>query len=405
MPKFDKVILKEGKYRQWNDKKKTSEFSEVTPNRIRKLVDTFQKMREKGLKVPAPWRHDLDMTAFSMGSDGILGTSTENAGFWDNLTVKILEDGKTALVGTIESPGDPNDPNTPAGKIGTIVQDTSIYTRKNMPLTDSQEVLEEAIMHIALVTHPIESNQQNFQLCKDENDSHLIMSRMVGEMEENPAMISQLVNDLREVLKINLPSDTDDDNLVKYLSIAVNQIKLLNSESNSGKDTFELEPLLMSHLDKTQIDALIDGKIVNPKTNKPYCKEDFAATSSFSPPGESQEVLLVMSAMQNSMQSDRRKAYRSRVDSLVESGRTTKTFAESNLYPQADNYNIEFKDGQVVTPMIESLIMSLETMPAPAKEVATSPSNMLVMGGDWKTDTEEDQSKIENTAKYMASLI
>jgi hypothetical protein len=42
MPTFEKVILKEGKYRQWNDKKKDYEFSEVTSNRLRKLVDTFQ---------------------------------------------------------------------------------------------------------------------------------------------------------------------------------------------------------------------------------------------------------------------------------------------------------------------------------------------------------------------------
>lgn len=404
MAKFEKIILKEGKYRQWNDKTKQYEFVTVDSNRLNQLVDAFAKMKDWGIKVPGPWKHDFNITAFTTGSNGLLKDSTENAGFWDNITTKVLENGKLGLVGTIDVPGDPNDPNTPAGKVGTTVQDTSIYTRRNVPVTDgSEEVLDEAIMHIALVTHPIELNQENFQL-KDEQDACLVMSNMVEDEEdsESPAMLTQLISDLRDYCQLVLPADTSIDNLVKYLSIAVGQYKLLNEENGSKKDSFELEPLLMSHLDQSQVDALINGKVVNPKTNKPYCKEDF---SSPSPESANSEVLLVMSAMQNSMQADRRRAYRSRIDSLVGSNRTTKSFAESSLYPQADNYNIEFKDGEVVTPMIETLIMSLETMPVPPKADQPAPTGTLVMGGNWSAESQDDQKVLTETAKYMASLV
>lgn len=413
MPKFDKVILKEGKYRQWNEAKKAYEFVDVTPERIKKLVDTFQKMKSKGIRVPGPWKHDFNITAFTTGDNGLLASSTDNAGFWEDLASKVTEDGKLGLVGTIDAPGDAQDINTPAGKIGTLVRDTSIYTRKNVPITDgNDEVLEEAIMHIALVTHPIELNQQNFQL-KDEQDACLVMSQMVEEPGEqgtsdtksSPAILSQLINDLRDACKLYLPANTNIDNLVENLSIAVNQYKLLQSDPESDSETLETEPLVMSHLDQTQIDALINGKIVNPKTNKPYSKEDFSSSPLQENKGQpDQKMMLVMSAMQNSMQNDRRKAYRSRIDSLVESGRTTKSFADSNLYPMADNYNLEFKDDQVVTPPVETLLMSLESMPAPVSSQSHE-SNMLEMGQSWNADDDKDQEKIKNTAKYMATLV
>lgn len=412
MVTFEKTILKEGKYRQWNEAQKKYEFVPVTRERLQNLVQTFTKMKSNGMKVPGPWKHDFGITALSVGDNGLLADSTQNAGFWDDLTTKIDSDGKMALVGKIDAPGDPNDPNTPAGKIGTIVKDTSIYTRRNVPFTtDKDEVLDEAIMHIALVTHPIETGQSNFQL--KEEESNLVMSNMVDDEElaeeqaddseesnSNPTNLSQLVDDLKNICKLFLPPSTTIDNIVENLSIAVGQYKLLQSpEDGSGvkTDSFQVEPLLMSHLDATQIEALISGKVVNPKTGKAYAKEDFGSAQPQQPDTQTQ---LVMAAMQNSMQADRRRSYRSRIDSLVGSGRTTKAFADSNLYPQADNYNIEFKDGAVATPMIESLIMSLESIPAPERAAHT-----LVMGSNLADEDNIDDNQLAETAKYMASLI
>jgi len=411
MPKFEKTVLTQGKFRQWNEATKKYEFVEVTPERLQKLSDTFQKMKAKGMKIPGPWKHDFDITALSTGDNGLLEDATVNAGFWDSLVAKTLDNGKMALVGTIDAPGDPNDPNTPAGKIGTLVKDTSIYTRKNLPITsgvDKEELLEEGIMHIALVTHPIELNQENFKL-QDSNDVHLVMSNMVEESEQddteeeseqNSSSLSQLILDLKNVCKLFLPASTTIDNLAENLSIAVGQYQLLNSEDASGvkPDSFKVEPLLMSHLDPTQVDALINGKIVNPKTNKPYAREDFSSSSPEADKAGSQN-LLIMSAMQNQMQLDRRKGYRGRIDNLVATGRTTKAFADAQLYPQADSYNIEFKDNQIVTPVVETLLMSLESMPAPTQPEVSG----LTMGN--LDDDNVDQKEIDDMAKYMASLV
>lgn len=407
MPKFEKTIVTEGRYRQWNDAQKKYVFESVPAERIKNLSSTFQKMKEKGIRVPAPWKHDFEITSLVQGDNGLLEDSTKNAGFWEDVVTKVTDDGKLALVGVIDVPGDPNDPNTPAGKVGKTVKDTSIYTRKNVPITSgSEDILEEAIMHIALVTHPIELNQENFKL-KDNTETHLVMSNMVTDSEESDDQeeevedessnsdLTQLINDLRESCKLYLPPSTTIDNLVENLSIAVNQYKLLNTETaNSDSDSYEVEPLLMSHLQQAQIDALINGKVTNPLTSKPYAKEDFAQAQQ---PQQNVQDQLIMSAMQNSMQADRRKAYRSRIDSLVASGRTTKAFAEQKLYPQADNYVLQFDKNQILEPVVESLIMSLESMPAPTQQ-----ETPLVMSLD--TNAEDDAS-LQKTASYMASLV
>lgn len=412
MPKFEKTIVTEGKYRQWDDVQKKYVYVTLTADRIRSLSSSFQKMKEKGIRVPAPWKHDFEITSLVEGDNGLLEDSTKNAGFWDDLVAKVTDNGKYGLVGIIDAPGDPEDPNTPAGKVGKTVKDTSIYTRKNVPITSgSEDVLEEAIMHIALVTHPIELNQDNFKL-KDNTETHLVMSNMVSDVEEpgeqsesedesvNSSSLGQLIEDLKNICKLFLPADTSVDNIVQNLSIAVGQYKLLHSEdaSSPNSDSFKVEPLLMSHLDPTQIKALVDGKVVNPKTNRPYVAEDFNTQPTQN--GADLNTQLIMSAMQNSMESDRRKGYRSRIDNLLATGRTTKNFADTQLYPQADSYNIEFKDGQVVTPIVESLIMSLESMPAPETQKVAN----LIMGNG-ANDSEVSETEMDEMAKYMASLV
>lgn len=415
MVKFEKTIVQEGKFRQWNEHTKKYEMVDVTSDRLEKLRSNFKKQLDLGMKIPAPWKHDFNITTLTTGDNGLLEDSTVNAGFWESLEIKTLPNGKKGLVGVIDVPGDPKDAKTPAGKVGTSVKDTSIYTRKNLPVTsgvDKEQFIDEGLMHIALVTHPIELGQENFKLL-NENDLHLVMSNMVTddepgeqteteeESEDSSSLLPQLIDDLKNVCKLFLPATTSIDNLAENLSIAVGQYKLMNSEDGSGakSESFQVEPLLMSHLDQSQIDALINGKVVNPKTNKPYEKGDFSFSSSPEKQGADNETLLVMSAMQNVMQADRRKAYRGRIDSLVSSGRTTKSFADSNLYNQADSYNIEFKDGQVATPLVESLIMSLESMPAPEQKIPN-----LVMGN---LDNEDsvDEKEVEDMAKYMASLV
>lgn len=409
MVKFEKTVVSEGKISQWNEQTKQFEIVEVTKDRIEKLKENFQKQLDLGMKIPAPWKHDFNVTTLTTGSNGLLEDSSINAGFWEGVKVKTLKDGRKALACVIDVPGDLKDSNTPAGKISKSVKDVSIYTRKNVPITsgvDKQEFLDEGIMHIALVTHPIELNQENFNLLQ-ENDGCLVMSNMVEESEvEEPedtdtTDLSQLINDLQTVCKLYLPQDTTIDSLAKNLSIAVNQYKLINDDtSNPDSESYNVEPLLMSQFEPSQIESIIKSGATNPKTGKPFAKEDFASST----PAPSQEQIqnaLVMSAMQSNLQADRRKQYRTRIDQLVATNRTTKAFADSKLYPEADNYTLQFSNNQIVEPVIETLIMSLESLPAPTP--VSDSSNPLVMSLSDLSDA--DATTIKNQAAYMAKLV
>ena len=416
MVKFAKTIVSEGKIRQWNENTKQFEIVEITKERIESLKENFQKQLNLGMKIPAPWKHDFNVTTLTTGENGLLEDSSINAGFWEGVKVKTLKDGRKALDCIIDAPGDLNDPNTPAGKISKSVKDVSIYTRKNIPITsgvEKEEFLNEGIMHIALVTHPIELNQENFSVLQ-ENEGYLVMSNMAEEPEESSNesepeeledstnnSLTQLVNDLREVCKLYLPATTTIDNLVENLSIAVNQCKLMNDNTSSpDSETYNVEPLLMSQFEQSQIEAIVKSGAVNPKTGKVFAKEDFASQAS-QPTQTQVQNDLVMSALQSNIQNDRRKNYRTRIDQLVATQRTTKAFADTKLYPEAENYTLQFADNKIVEPVIESLIMSLESIPAPEK--SSEEYRPLVMShSDLSTADEE---AIKKQAAYMASIV
>jgi len=406
--RFKKVIVTEGKYRQYNPKTNQFEMREVTKDDLQKTASTFQEMRGAGLRVPAPWKHDFNVTTFAKleeGDNGLLKDSSVNAGFWESLSTEVI-DGKTALVGTIEAAGKPEDPNTPAGKIGTSVKDTSIYLRDKFVDGTGKE-WDKAIMHIALVTHPIEPNQRNFELA--ENDSYIAMSELMeNEIEngsETDALLSELSGKLRKVCKIFLPPNTTSENLVSNLMIAVSQYELCEGEENgstpgSSESKFVVEPVIMANFNKDQIEALVAANAINPATNKAFTLEDFQNSASQVADPVSVQTQLVMSAMQSTMQADRRKAYRSRIDQLVETGRTTKAFADSNLYTQADSYNLEFANGEVKAPALETVLMSLEQLPPAKKEDG---SEYVVMNG---LDTsEQDDQFFNDVASEMLGLL
>jgi hypothetical protein len=410
--KFHKVIVTEGKYNQYNQLTgKYDLVKEVTQEDLKKTLETANKMQAKGLKIPAPWKHDFDITTFTKvqeGTQGLLEDSTKNAGFWDNLTLDFNDEGKLELSGDVEVPGDPDNADTPAGKVGTQVKETSIYLRDKYPLTDgSGEVLEKALMHIALVTHPIEGNQTNFELM-EENDSFIAMSQLLPEdtKDSSNASISELIKELRDSCKLFVPPNTTVDTLVSNLLIAVGQYKLMScdedgdEDSDPAKSKTSVEPLIMSKLSEAAVNKLLSQ--VNPDTNKPYTKEELGlgvvATVATDPKQD-----LIMSAMQTQMESDRRVQYRNKIDTLVENGQTTKAFADSNLYPQADAYCLQFEGSKVVTPALESIIMSLSQQEIRNKKVE---NGSIVMAGAGIEDFDNvAEADMDSLAESMASML
>lgn len=404
--KFEKVIVSEGRYRTYDAKTGKYTFKDVTSDDISEMAETFGKMKERGLKVPAPWKHDLDIT-FESGDGGLLEDSTKNAGFWDSLMTRINpKTNKTELVGTVEVPGDPDNPDTPAGKVGTSVKDTSIYLRRNYTMTDdSGDSFENAPMHIALVTHPIEPNQENFELLESD-DSYLAMSELVLDNE-----VSDLSDLLAKVAGVFLPANTSLETLAPNLRIALNQLALVQKRSedtgsgspNSPENTtFKLEPLIMS-MTQEQRKSIVDTKAVNPVTGKPWTLADFSDDPKDN--AEVKELQMSLSAMKSSMQDDRRQGYRTRINTLVETGRCPKEVAEAQLYKQADEYTVQFNDGNIVQPALETVLMSLEALPStvkPKKQGEVVTGEYLSPEGLEDDLSEEEQLKIAQT--MMAGL-
>ena len=363
MPKFDKMIVSEGRYRIRNPKSGRFENVELTLDDLEQMADTAGKLQSKGYKIPAPWKHDFNIHAFTKlesGDNGLLEDSTKNGGFWDNLRLDVnKETGKTELWGTVEAPGSEDDPNTPAGKIGKTVKETSIYLRRNFDLTDdSGESLKNVPMHIALVTHPIEPGQPNFQPASD-GELAIAMSDMMPVTE-----FGDLTTLLAE-FDIFLPANTTHETLVDNLRISLSQLLLVKKREEkedgpSSNRAFNAEPLMMSNLTPEAIDSIVKSGAKNPATNKPFTAADFETKTD--PKVEELQMSLV--AVRNTMQDDRRKGYRARVNTLVETGRCDKQFAETNLIPQVESYNLELKDGKVVTSSLDTVLMSLEALPA-----------------------------------------
>lgn len=362
--KFEKVILTEGIYKVPGSQ--GSVTHKITPTKIKSIASTFSRMKEKGINVPAPWKHDFNVNAFYEGDDGLLTDSSTNGGFWDSLFTRVNEKGKTELVGVIEVPGDPEDPNTPAGKIGKTVRETSIYLRGQHELTDeSGEVLKDVPMHIALVTHPIENSQKNFELKSP--DYAIAMSQMIV----TDTGLIDLAKKLKEVAKIFIPDSTTLEDLPRNLLIALSQKELSpddeDDDLSNKRDTLIAEPIIMSKLSQEQIDAILKAEVVNPSTKKPFTADELKAETPQKSKDDDKKDL-IMSAMAATMESDRKTSYRTRIQSLVANRQTSEEYANANLYPKVDNYSLQFtEEGKVATPIIEELIMSLETVPPPTK--------------------------------------
>jgi hypothetical protein len=406
--RFTKEIVTEGKYRTF-DRNGKKTLKELTAEDIDKAVATFDKMRSKGLKVPAPWKHDFGITTFTKiteGDGGLLEDSSKNAGFWDKMFTKINEKGKKVLYGEIEVPGSVADTDSPASKVGSSVQDVSIYMRPTYEMTDETgEMLENVLMHVALVTHPIEPGQKNFEVLPDPNDVYIAMSEYEADpndLPETDVSFTELSGLLAEVAGIYLPASTTAASLVSNLTVALNQLKLMSkkeSDDDGPESTpFRTEPIVMSSFTQTQLAALT--KTINPDTGKPFTAAELGAVKQ-EQKGPTQDQL-VMSAMANHLQDQKRQGLRERINSLVEKGQCPKAFADTELYPKADNYVLEFDGQNVRTQPVEAIIMSLQAMPAKAPPKSEAFTYGSFIDNDDAELSDEEGDKI---AEAMVSLI
>jgi hypothetical protein len=160
MAKFKKRIVLAGMYEiPQPDGSYRREF--IDPERLEHWADTARTMLQRGFRIPAPWNHDGAALPVQVGVDGTLSSALDNGGWWTGFTVEEELDGTPALYGVLEIPGEIADPHSLASKIGQTIKDTSVYVRPEFR-DSSGQAWTDALMHVALVTHPIEHNQPNF---------------------------------------------------------------------------------------------------------------------------------------------------------------------------------------------------------------------------------------------------
>lgn len=164
--KFKKQIVKPGKYvvnvpRKQKDGtvKFERDTHEITPERIKSWKDKFDAMIQDGLRIPAPFRHDLsalpltDEQKLELEQKQKDQGSLNNAGYWDSLN--IAEDG------TLEGEIDVAE-QALADRFGNSFKECSLMALPEF--TDGKgKKWEDAILHVAVVTNPIVHGLDNFK--------------------------------------------------------------------------------------------------------------------------------------------------------------------------------------------------------------------------------------------------
>lgn len=214
--KFTKEIIGPGVYQATkpgtNERVKTN----VTPQRLEHWVNTFVKMKEAGLKIPAPFKHRMDMLAMTAEQADLLtkqeqAGSINNGGYWEDLFV----DSKTGkLCGVIDAPN-----KASADKIGTDVQECSLLS---LPTFEDGlgRKWEDGILHIALVTNPIVPGQENFQPLSTDPVTAIAMSQFV---EALPLTTSEPIPDPATVaepaVSLALPVPVANTSVTEAISV------------------------------------------------------------------------------------------------------------------------------------------------------------------------------------------
>jgi hypothetical protein len=421
MAKFRKSIVTAGVYEiPSSDGKNRIEL--LTADRLKHWAETAKRMEQSGFRIPAPWNHDGAALPIQTGQDGTLRTSFENGGFWSDLQVKSNADGVATLYGTLDVPGDPQDHSSPAAKIGTTVRDTSIYVRPQFSDSKGQK-WEDALMHIALVTHPVEQGQDNFEPSFSQKNeagvaismSHrLVLSRPENQPPQKDVFMAirdfqpsgasatipgapdqiegsgpneqqeinsfkELLLRLREIAKIALPEDTTVQNLVERLRVVLLQKEASEEadEEEEGSTTQPPEgakeqpaPVVMS-FNAQQIDAIIAAKVVNPSTGKPFSKDELAKVGEPKPVETNPDVVMShpkVVELTNACNFFAKRLndmtlgeIRSRVQGLVAKGKISKDYVEKKLAPLMEGFQMSYSpDGTRQPHQIEVVLDALE---------------------------------------------
>lgn len=371
MPKFKKTILPVGKFLVTRPDG-TRTLKEFTADYLKTVADNANKMLQAGLRIPVPFRH----SSKAVPVEEIPETNSfDNAGYWDEITFEEV-DGEPALCGIADVPGDPNDLESPAGKLSSRVKEVSACIVDGW--TDGKNrQWGPSILHGAAVVNPVVPGQKEFSMLSLPSESFILsMSSEVQEVSAGD--VAELSKALADSARIYLPPDTLPQDLVKVLLVSLKQHNMLQEQPDTEAEVVDTQSVYMSlpegtkmPLSKVQAEELVKLGALNPKTKEPFALEDFDIQDPKDEgPSDLERYALALTVQ---FTDERKDGLRKRVNSLIDSGRTTKEFAEARLYPAIDAYELSLGDGAKFEPSsIDILVDNLEQLPG--KEPEKTPS-------------------------------
>lgn len=218
--KLTKDIVPAGKFRATDPISGKRKDEVISPERLNNWVATFQKMKANGIRVPAPFRHDLKIAGLTQAQVEALAQEEKdkgsllNGGYWEDLFIN-KDTGK--LTGIIDVPDSLSD------KVGNTVKECSLYALPEWE-DGSGNKYTDPILHIALVTHPVVTGQDNFKPYVDENATAVAMSQLIEpvalSLEPVPNAYYAKTKDILAQLGLTLPENVNAENILEYVCVA-----------------------------------------------------------------------------------------------------------------------------------------------------------------------------------------
>lgn len=354
--RFKKPIVTTGVYTIPGE---TPKKVEITQDRLSHWVKQFDSMKKAGISVPAPWNHSKDALPMSVGNDGTLPRSDINAGWWEKIW---MQDG--TLWGELDVPRSED-----AVKIGTNVKESSIYVRPEFN-DGSGNKWDDSLMHIALVTHPIENGQGNFEAVEEmEQGIALAMSQLTeplsmsnldevrpgGSVAPQKNGLQEMLESLRAVM-IDLPDDTNDVNFMERLLVALRQKKASeNPEEDSITNPPEgakeqPAPVAMSQEKETDVKEVLPQETT---------AEEVLAHPSY------QAATKTIAFLMSHLNGQEKAKLQERRDTLLASGKVSEDYASKHLDPAISDFKMSFgEDGSVEVCNAATIMDALEAAPS-----------------------------------------
>lgn len=357
MPKLRKEILPEGEYlvSRPDGTRKLAKFDGFYLSTISKNTND---MIAAGLKIPAPFKHLRNAVPTI---DDVTTDSYDNSGYWESFEVEE-KDGKKTLYGVIDAPGEVSNLSTPAGKLTNTIKEVSACIKDSW-IDGKGRSWGPCVLHCAPVLHPVVPGQSGFSLLEDS----IALSLSDAVAPTNLVNLGELSKELTDTAGLYIPPDTLLEDLPKVMLTVLRQKKLDAANDESDAEVVETTSVFMSLPEGTKMpltqsvaEEIVKLGLVNPKTNNPVVLTDLEVKA------DPQQVY--MSAVTNELVETKKAGLRLRVKSLVETGRTTKEYADTKLYPMVDTYDLSLGANAKFQPNnVDIIIESMESLPVASK--------------------------------------